>query len=276
MSWLLSIVAAATPWAEMGEAQRADAMESLKARPMLERVLRASEGFLGTRYALSPLGEGAGKDPDPLLRFDAVDCLTMVEQAMALASAPAPSKLVETLNDIRYAGAPSWEARLHVMEAQWLPEQIRRGRLRDVTRVWGGTVTRRVKKVLSDATWREKSGRALELPADVQPKGAFEFDLIPAAAAVEALAKAPSGLLVVVVRADRPWVVTRISHVGVLVQTPKGPALRHASRSFGRVVDEPLARYLSRNLDFAQWTIEGLSLYEPLERTSSVADGGLP
>jgi hypothetical protein len=68
----------------------------------------------------------------------------------------------------------------------------------------------------------------------------------------------------VVVRADRPWLVTRISHVALLVQTPKGPMLRHASRSFKKVVDEPVARYLGRNLDFGLWTIEGLALYEPL------------
>ena len=68
----------------------------------------------------------------------------------------------------------------------------------------------------------------------------------------------------VVVRADRPSLVTRVSHVGVLVQSAKGPMLRHASRSFKKVVDEPVSRYLTRNLDFAQWTIEGLALYEPV------------
>jgi hypothetical protein len=39
--------------------------------------------------------------------------------------------------------------------------------------------------------------------------------------------------------------------------------LRHASRSFKKVVDEPLSRYLGRNLDFGAWTIEGLAVYEP-------------
>jgi hypothetical protein len=49
----------------------------------------------------------------------------------------------------------------------------------------------------------------------------------------------------------------------VLLQSPRGPLLRHASRSFKKVVDESLDRYLSRNLDFGQWTIEGLALFEP-------------
>jgi hypothetical protein len=121
-----------------------------------------------------------------------------------------------------------------------------------------------VSKKLTAATWKEKSARGLALDEASQPKGEFFLDIIPAAKAAAALAHAPSGLLVVVVRADRPSLVTRVSHVGVLVQGPNGPVLRHASRSFKRVVDEPLERYLGRNLDFATWTIEGLALYEPL------------
>jgi hypothetical protein len=123
-----------------------------------------------------------------------------------------------------------------------------------------------VKKVLTDKTWKEKGAITLALPEDKQPRGAFELDIIPAAAAAKALEKAPAGLIVVVVRADRPSLVTRVSHVGVLVQGKKGPMLRHASRSFKRVVDEPLAKYLGRNLDFGQWTIEGLAVFEPMLR----------
>lgn len=272
MTPALLLVLAAAPWSSMGEAQRADAMAALRELPMRERLLKASEGFLGTPYVLSPLGEGEGRDPDPLLRLDAVDCVTLVEQSLALSTAPGPEALLPTLTALRYADAPSWESRLHVMEAQWLPEQVRRGRLRDVTRAYGGERTRRVAKVLTEATWSEKGARALALPKAHQPLGTFEFDLIPADDAAALLAKAPAGLVVVVVRADRPWLVTRVSHVGVLVQTPKGPALRHASRSFKRVVDEPLGRYLGRNLDFGKWTVEGLALFEPLD---SVADGRL-
>ncbi len=263
MTPLWVLLAAATPWASMGELQRADAMAGLQALPTLrERVLAATEGFLGTPYVLSPLGEGEGKDPDPLLRFDAVDCVTLVEESLALSLAD-PARLVEVLTALRYDGAPRFENRLHVMEAQWLPENVKRGLLRDVTRDYGGRQTRRATKVISAATWNEKGGAALGLPADKQPTGTFELDIVPAAAAVSALEKAPGGLLVVVVRADRPRLVTRVSHVAVLVQSKRGPMLRHASRSFRRVVDEPLARYLGRNLDFGPWTIEGLALYEP-------------
>ena len=261
---LLGLLLVATPWSSMGEPQRADEMARLKTLPTLrERLLEATEHFVGTPYVTSPLGEGSGHDADPLLRWDAVDCVTMIEQSIALSTAE-PSTLVEVLTALRYDGPPAWENRLHIMEAQWLPQNVKRGLLRDVTAQWGGEKTRRVKKVLSAATWKEKSGAGLALPEGKQPRGTFELDLIPSEFAAEALRKAPGGLVVVVVRADRPSLVTRVSHVGVLVQTPKGPMLRHASRSFKKVVDEPVSRYLTRNLDFAQWTIEGLALYEPV------------
>ncbi len=263
MTSLVLLMLASTPWSSMGDAQRADAMVELQKLPTLrERLLAATNGFLGTPYVLSPLGEGEGRDADPLVRWDAVDCVTMVEESFAL-SMSTPESLLPSLTKLRYDGAPSWENRLHIMESQWLPENVKRGLLRDVTREWGGDATRSVKKVLSAATWKEKGAVGLAIPETKQSRGTWEFDLIPAEVAAQKLKDAPAGLLVVVVRADRPWLVTRVSHVGVLVQTPKGPMLRHASRSFKKVVDEPLARYLSRNLDFGTWTIEGLAVYEP-------------
>ncbi len=39
--------------------------------------------------------------------------------------------------------------------------------------------------------------------------------------------------------------------------------LRHASRTFKKVTDEALAHYLTRNLDFGEWTIDGLAVFEP-------------
>lgn len=263
MSPALFLLLAAAPWSSMGDAQRADAMLSVRALPTLrERLLAATERFVGTPYVLSPLGEGEGRDPDPLVRWDAVDCVTMVEESIALSTGE-PATLVERLSALRYDGAPSWDRRLHVMESQWLPENVKRGWLKDVTAQFGGPKTRRVKKTITAATWKEKSGAALGLPVERQTVGTWELDVVPADVAAAALKDAPAGLLVVVVRADRPWLVTRVSHVGVLVQSSKGPMLRHASRSFKRVVDEPLARYLGRNLDFGQWTIEGLALFEP-------------
>ncbi len=231
-------------------------------RPLGERLEAVSAKFLGVAYVASPLGEGKGKDPDPLIRYDAVDCLTFVEETIALSLASSPESVVPLLTRIRYEGeSPDYEARNHVMEAQWLPSNLKKGFLKDVTRAVGGPQTVRVKKRLDDAAWASRSGAWLGLSPEGQRRGDFEWDLIPASAAQERLKAAPTGTVVVVVRADRPRMVTRISHVGFLIHKKKALFLRHASRSFGKVVDEPLANYLGRNLAYAKWTVEGVSLY---------------
>jgi len=255
MSWLLIALLAAAPSAESMFAPD-------PTRPLSERLEAVSGKFLGTPYTASPLGEGQGKDPDPLVRYDAVDCLTFVEQTIALSLAASPDAVVPLLTRIRYEGETAdYEARNHVMEAQWLPNNLKKGFLVELTRAVGGEQTVKVGKRLDDVAWASKSGASLGLSREGQRRGAFEWDLIPAALALERLKAAPTGTVVVVVRADRPKMVTRISHIGFLIHKKSGLFLRHASRSFGKVVDEPLANYLGRNLAYAKWTVEGVSLY---------------
>lgn len=266
----LLLVLAATPWAALDGGTFQEAFADAHAKPLQSRVLDVSGRYLGAPYVLSPLGEGEGKDPDPLLRHDAVDCQTLVEQVMALTLAPDPTAVLPLLNAIRYGdGRPSYDARNHIVEAQWVPSNLASGRLRDVTRTYGGKATRTVRKRLDAKVWGEKSGKALGLGDGAQVTGDFTLDVIPVADAVAALSKAPSGLVLVIVRADRPWVVTRVSHMGLLVQGAKGPLLRHASRSFKRVVDEPLERYLARNLEHGAWTVEGIAVYEIAEPSAA-------
>ena len=262
MTFVVMALVAVSPWQSLDGGARAAQVEALKELPLEARFVAASEGFLGTRYVLSPLGEGAGHDPDPLIRYDAADCLTMVEESLALAVSPDEAHLIETLNHIRYEGAPSYEGRLHVMEAQWLPVNQARGLLHDVTRRYGKDSVKRVSKRITAETWAEKGGVSLGLPRSGQATGEFFLDVVPSDRAPAVLATAPEGLIVVVVRADRPRLVTRVTHVAVLVQKPSGPFLRHASRSFKKVVDEPVEKYLKRNLEFGSWTVEGVALFQ--------------
>lgn len=265
---------AVSPWQSLDAGARAEQVAGLKALPLDARVVAASEGFLDTKYVLSPLGEGAGHDPDPLVRYDAADCLTMIEESMALSLAPDEGRVVETLNRIRYHDEPSFDGRLHVMEAQWLPVNLERGLLEDVTKRYGKDVVRRVSKRITRKTWEEKAGRALGVSEQAQVKGEFFLDIVPSERAPAVLAVAPEGLVVVVVRADRPRLVTRITHVALLIKKPAGPYLRHASRSYKKVVDEPVEKYLKRNLEFGAWTVEGVALFQVKEPVW--LDAGVP
>lgn len=273
---LLALALAAAPWSAQTEAQRAAGLARARSLPLDARLLEISAGFLGTPYQLSPLGEGEGPDPDPLVRYDAVDCLSLVEQTIAMALAQGPEAVVPLLNDIRYASGVSYPSRNHLMEAQWLPNNVKKGFLKDIGPDLAGDKVVLVRKRLDGAAWSGAGGRALDLPEPQRPLGEFSLQMIPVAHAGAALARAPQGALVVVVRKDRPNAVTRITHVGFLVHKKSGPYLRHASRTFKKAVDEELERYLARNLGYAKWTVEGFAVFQVVEPKLVTASPAAP
>ncbi len=233
--------------------------------PLNERVVAIAKHFLGKPYVLSALGEGeeGTRDTDPLIRFDAFDCVTYVEEVAALALSNGRESTLGVLSAIRYATEPPrWESRNHLTEAQWVPNNVRKGFFVDVTRHYAGPLAVSASKKLTSSSWQTPAGKSLELEESVRPLGDFALDIVPARDALRVLRKVPSGTVVVVVRADSPNRITRVSHVGFLVNTKSGLTLRHASKSFHKTVDEPLEQYLRRNLDYAPWTIAGFALFE--------------
>lgn len=244
-------------------------LAGLSELPLAERVLAVSERFLNTPYLASPLGEGEGFDPDPRIRFDAVDCLTFVEETVALALGGGVGPALSLLDGLRYSGLPRYETRKHLMEAQWLPDNVRKGFLRDVTRRLGGAVVTRVEKILTPQTWTSRSATALRLPAEHQVVGSFPIELVPLKHALDVAHLAPSGTLMMVVREERPLLVTRVTHVGFIVHGRK-TMLRHAARVTGKVVDEDLETFFARNAGYAKWPVVGVAFYLVTEPPQSL------
>lgn len=258
--WLAVTLMAAAP-----DAQSAWLLsEPAEAEPLLpKRLLSVSEGFLGTAYLHSPLGEGDGVDPDPRLRFDAVDCLTFVEQTIALGLSKGPDEVLPLLNALRYEKAPSYADRNHLMEAQWLPNNVNKGFLRDVTREYGGADTVRTSKLLTAQSWASRSSQELGLPKEKQLLGAYELEMIPLAKVMDHARRLADGTILVVIREDQPRKVTRITHLGFVVQKKKRTYLRHAARShYRKVVDEDLETFLLRNSKYSKWPVSGVALYQ--------------
>jgi len=227
-----------------------------------ERLVQMSERFLGTPYLVSPLGEGSGKDPDPLIRFDAVDCLTFVEETIALGLSSSWEEVERLLTRIRYADQPVYAQRNHLMESQWIPNNIQKGFLTTVTHRYGGDRTHAVWKEISERTWESKAARQLGLTGAERPIGKYGLSVVDLKDAPGIASRVVSGTILAIVREDRPFSVTRISHVGFVIQKNKRTYLRHATRTFGRVVDEDLKTFLSRNLKYGKWKVVGVSLYE--------------
>ena len=66
------------------------------------RMRLVSEPLVGADYVLNPAGEGQEPDLDPIARYDALDCLTLVEEVYALASGQTLDEINRTRQLLRY------------------------------------------------------------------------------------------------------------------------------------------------------------------------------
>ena len=205
-------------------------LASVKGRPLDARLLGLGEQLLGTPYAHSPLGEGEGQDPDPRLRLDRVDCLTFVETVMALAFSSSEEDVIHVLDSIRYRNRPDYAGRNHLMEAEWLPSNASKGMVRDITTQLGGQGVVQDAKVIGPEAWASTTARALALPPGARPTGRFPLSVLPVDQVAAHAARWPSGTLLLLVREDAPWRITRVSHLGFVVQRGGRTYLRHATR----------------------------------------------
>ena len=271
---LTAVLATASAPSQPDDAALEALLGSVRGRSLEGRLLGLSERFLGTRYAHSPLGEGEGQDPDPRLRLDRVDCLTFVETVIALGLSSSVEDVLHVLDSVRYRSRPDYAGRNHLMEAEWLPSNVAKGLVRDVTADLAGDAARPAWKVIGPEAWASTTARALALPASARPTGRFPLTLLPVDQVASHAARWPSGTLLLVVREDAPWRITRVSHLGFVVQRDGKTYLRHATRGWkDGVVDEELSHLLARHARY-KWKIEGVSLWEvrdPRPRTDAVS-----
>jgi hypothetical protein len=253
---------------QMSEAQlRFYLSGQFRRRPeALARLEDVSALFLGTPYVASPLGEGAGHppDPDPLIRFDGVDCTTFVEQTLALSRSHSLPEALVWLRRIRYLdGRMDYRHRKHFMEAQWLPANQRLGLLEDITVEIAGRQVVWVERLLGPELWRmrRRPEKWPKLEADQIASGRYRLPVVPLSKVLDLQARLPAGTLVNVVRQDLPGYPTQVTHQGIVVERGGARFLRHAGRAgYGRVVDEPLARFVGRNLAYRKWVVVGFNL----------------
>ena len=271
---LLPLAARAEPAFRFRDAdatRRAEAVHALALRPAgWERTRVATDAFLGTPYVVSPLGEGAGIDGDPRVRWDGVDCLTFVETALALGNAADVEAALLALDDIRYAAGtgPSYESRLHLMIAQWIPDQIRKGYLEDVTSRFGSAVSAEI--AYDEARWKQRRGSLRAVPWMEALAGTHALPMIPIAQARAIAGTLPEGLVINVVREARADRLNRVTHTGFVVVRDGKRYVRHASLGRREVVDEPIERFLGRHAQMRKWVVSGINLLAVRDNTARV------
>jgi hypothetical protein len=230
------------------------------------RAAAASAPLVGVRYLESPLGEGAGLDPDPRFRLDAFDCVTFVETALALGSSSSLEEARRALDDLRYRSRVDVADRLHEVLSQWIPVNLEKGWIAPASRAAAGDATR-VEAVAYDAArWRRlaASGQRLTgVPLEAAPVGTFQVEVVPVAALQAAAPHIPDGTIAFVVRAERDDQLTRVSHAGLVVVRGGRRLVRHASSSAGvrKVIEESLDRFLAGQQWAQRRPVVGLALF---------------
>ena len=249
-----------------------------------QRIEDVSKAFLGTPYKRGPMGEGPKGEFErkPLMNIGAVDCTTFVEQVMALALEGNISEAESTLQGIRYKnGVISYETRNHFPEADWIPNNIAAGYIRDITREVAGNKTRTVTRTISKAKWySEKTEKDLWGFDNLSPEKRTELvikwrelgnkfpdekitlDYLPLQDLPEFLNKIPSGAILNVVRepSKDERAPLLVSHQMFLIDTPKGKVVRDAVINKS-VMDIPALQYFKVYAG-VKWPVLGVNINE--------------
>jgi len=206
------------------------------------------EQYLGSKYVLDPLGEEKAPDIDPLIRFDAFDCVTFVETSLADGD-------VEKLNKIRYKnGKVDFVNRNHFTSLDWV--QNNAYLIENVSHQYGKTALRTA--VIDKQNWFK---RIHNIDVNI-PKQTVKMEYIPYSA-LQQITTEKTLLVMFVV--DNPKIADKIgtdlivSHMGFVLPNGK---LRHASKIYGRVVDVDFKEYIDKrsqnknNLGVILWKIK--------------------
>ncbi|MDR1009209.1 MAG: DUF1460 domain-containing protein [Rickettsiales bacterium] len=227
----------------------------LFAAPLRAEIADTSAQFVGAEYLIDPLGEGVGYDSDPLVRFDAFDCLTFVETVLALENGV-------NLNDIRYKdGRVDFVARHHFLAADWVPNNRRI--VRDATRTLGLPFTLQYTTIDRAAWFRKVHGISVDAsPVVVESVFIPKVDIKAYRGRIVSLVWRP--MVVAFVTSDmdlREKVGTDLvySHIGFLIPAKGTLLLRHASSTAKKVVDVDFFKYVE-----GRTSIKGVSILEPI------------
>jgi len=227
------------------------------------RVTDVARQSLGTPYADSPLGEGPGAkyDDDPLMDLTRVDCVTFVEQTIALAASSSYQDAFDLLQKVRYRnGEIAFETRNHFMAADWVVDNRF---CTDVTHDLKAT-TATASRTISKKGFFERV-KTPELGQDIADR-VIDLAYVPVGQAADAEKNLPSPALILFI-GKIEWLFTL--HCGLYLRDQDGTGLLyHASSKHGAVTTTGLASYLDgsqRYLGFAAYAIQDPTRTRPAQ-----------
>ena len=235
---LCSLLLAMPQIFEMSQASLDEYLNALKVRTpdFGARVVEIAKRSAGTPYVGDPLGEGPNGqyDKDPQMDLTRVDCVTFVEQTIALAASDSYKSAFDTLQKIRYKGGEAaFEKRNHFMIADWIANNKF---CRDVSGELK-TPTAKVERTMGRRHFFETKN----LPdlAKSAVEETIELTYVPSAEAARAEKSLPSPALILFI-GKVEWLFTL--HCGIFIRDESGKGrLYNASSTEKKVVEADFA-----------------------------------
>lgn len=223
-----AVLAVGGPAAQAEPARIARLIEAAQALPTIgRRIDFISKALLGTHYRGYTLIGGPRLPERFVTRDDVFDCVTYCEAVLAAARVRKPDAYAATLRQIRYHdGAVTWRERNHYF-AQWCANNIANDVCASVALPGSEAITKTVNYMPA------LGARRLSLAAVPRASLLANKQLLATGDIIGFLSQRAS---------------VDYFHVGFVVVAPGGDLwLRHAAKSRGRVIDEPLGRFLAVN-----------------------------
>jgi hypothetical protein len=252
-----------------------------------DRIDFLTHYFLGKPYLSNPQGEGAESvfDQAPLFRLDGFDCVTFVNNVLALALSHNASEFHHNIVRLNYYNStPTFDNRFHFISSDWNPQNQKNNIIRDATHeildennqciavIAEGELDKPnwfLKKSCHEtaaraeilkqcaAKFQKEYVRVPYLPLSrlfdrTHQENLFLFDQIPSPSVIEIVR--PNWNLY-----DKIGTNLQVSHMGFSIRTSSGAiVLRHASSEQQCVVEVLLSEYLKHYLDSP--TIKGINV----------------
>ncbi len=253
-----------------------------------ERIAYFGELFLGAPYVNGPQGEGedAEFDQSPLYRFDCFDCVTYVNNVLALSFSNNTLEFKHNLLKLNYYDSkPEYQNRFHFMSIDWNSQNQKNNFLRDMTADIAepeyaiGEIDKPnwfLKRSLDDiklvnavnTTVKKNLAEKLKKLQNLSQhfkKQTARLAYLPTQKLLERniLEKISHGAIIEVVRPnwnlkDKIGTNLHVSHIGFGIRKNNNLYFRHASSEHKKVEEVLLKNYLQNFLDSA--TIKGVNI----------------
>jgi Protein of unknown function (DUF1460) len=203
-------------------------LEKLKGENDLQsRIDLISAHFVGRRYIEGSLGGGPDVPEQLSATLEGFDCVTFIETVLALAISNSADEFADALRNIRYEGGEvDWFRRNHYM-VHWAEINEKQGLISNIT----------------EGAGTKKKTRFLSVVPGLEPAQA-SFRCFPKNSFARARSLMRTGDIILFASTRKEL---DVFHTGVIVIKDDEVLMRHATRTAGRVVEEPLTRFLKNN-----------------------------